>query len=613
MDDAHSTRSMGGEVTRMSSKAPRYKKGDTVIFTGASGVKPKLAIEKFNDYLKSKNKVPLEVFDFEDRLVGFARENPMCKTSKSFQRALDNQEPIIAVTSLPYPLLRAIWVKAMNSVCDDVTAVVKTGRDVAILMHAVYFNTDSTSLVPIVDTREIERIHPTCVVELIDDVYDIYGWLKGSGGVFNECSYPESKFDQVQRTIQQLVAALVWRQAEAGTSSHIAGLLGGVPHFTIATKHRCRLLEQVLEGNPHRVYLSHPITEARSRAAIGDLDTFYTFCREVESLADHLATELPVWEPTKIDELRLRFTEVEELIQGQERSEKTRLALPRLLPRWLVGCLDKVLWADPQHRMDDETILDPAQLFTKEEVEQVILAKTWKAIEDELGPEKSAQLRSISGQLADLFTVVGQQINTRDRTLVGQCPILVIYRPVFNGKQAIGVQREIEEHQRLVGYQHYGAGSSPAVFVLENSHDERLVWRNAVADLCGPEGQWSKYLRNRDGTSISSERAQEIGQFVTKERVEPDHIVRMMNRASQTVGFAWNDPRRSVLDGGSKGPAWEDFVKKRVRDLQETIRERMSYKEVLSAYTSGTVSVYTDISPIDFADKVKKGLTGAKG
>ena len=49
----------------MSGKGPRRGKGNTVIFTGASGVKPKLVIKKFNEYLKSKNKAPLTVIDFE--------------------------------------------------------------------------------------------------------------------------------------------------------------------------------------------------------------------------------------------------------------------------------------------------------------------------------------------------------------------------------------------------------------------------------------------------------------------------------------------------------------------------------------------------------------------
>jgi hypothetical protein len=597
----------------MSGNAAGGIKGNAIIFTGASGVKPKLVIEKFNDYLKSRDEAPLAIVDFEDRLVRFALENPACKASRSFQRALSNQNPIIAVTSLPYPLLRTIWVEAMSNVCDDVAIMTETGSSVAIIMHAVYFNTDSTALVPIVDVREIERIHPTCVVELIDDVYDTYGWLKEPGGVFNECSYPENKFDQIQRTIQQLVAALVWRQAEAGATAHMAGLLGGVPHFTVATKHRCRLLEQIVKGSPHRIYLSHPITEARSKAALGDLETFRACCRDVESLADHLATELPVWEPTKVDELRLRFIEVERIPQGQERPEKTQVALPRLLPRWLFAGPDKILWPDPPHPIDDEAILDPAELFTEQEIEGIVRAKTWQVIEKELGPQKSAQLRSISGQLTHLLTLIGQQINTRDRALVGQCPALVVYRPLFNGKQATGVLRELQAHQRLMELQHYSASSSPAVFLLENSDDERLVWRNAIADFCGPEGRWSRYVRNRDGTPISSANAQEIAEFVTKDKLEPDYITDMMSTASQKLKFAWNYPKRSVLDGAAKGQAWEDFVRERARDLQETTRERMSYKEVLSGYKPRTVSVFTDISVMDFAERVKKGLTGGKG
>jgi hypothetical protein len=605
--------SPGDEVTRMSGKAPRRNKGNTAIFTGASGVKPKLVLENYNAFLKSTGKEPLHVIDFEERLVRSALRHPVCKGSKCFQQALKDQEPIIAVTSLPYPLLTTLWSDAMRSVCEEAVASTETGRNVAVVMHAVYFNTDSTALVPIVDPRAIEPIHPTCLVELVDDVYDVYEWLKAPGGVFDACSYPQIDFEQIQRSIEHLVATLVWRQAEAGATAHMAALLGNIPHFTVATKHRCRLLERILEGNAQRVYLSHPITEARSRAALGDLEFFTDWCKQVESLADLLSTELAVWEPTKIDELRFRQIEVTAPSQSQQRSEKIQLALPRLLPRWPFISAHNILWPAPAERTSDEKILDPAQLFTEEEIEKIIRAKTWEVIENGLSQERNAQLRSISGQLAHLLTLIGQQINARDRALVGQCPALVVYRPVFNGGMATGVLREIEAHQRLVELKHYTPGSRLAVFVLENSSDERLVWKRAVADFCSPEGRWSKYVLNVDGTPISSERAQEIGGAVTKDRLEPDHIVSMMGEASRAMRFAWSYKKRSALDGAGKGQAWADFVGERVRELQETIRERMRYKEVLLGYGRVTVSVFKDIDVMNFADEVKKGLTGGKG
>jgi hypothetical protein len=394
----------------------------------------------------------------------------------------------------------------------------------------------------------------------------------------------------------------------------LAGLLGGIPHFTLATKHRCRLLEQILQGNPRRIYLSHPISEARRRASMGDHELFEAWCAEVRSLADHLSTEMAVWEPTTIDELRFRVTEVKLSGEEQHPPNKMDVALPRLLQRWAFRGVDEILWSDPPGQPSE--ILDPAGLFTQDDVGKISQADTWEDIEHALGPGKSAQLRSVSGQLAYLLTLIGQQINTRDRALVGQCSTLVVYRPVFNGSRATGVLREIEAHQRLVELQHYSDQPvRPAVFILENSDDERLVWRNTIAEFCAPDGRWSRYLRNSDGTMLTTERAKAIAEYVTedKDELEAEHIVGMMSVASRHLGFAWNEPKGSVLDDGLKGQAWADFIAERKGDLDRAVQGRFQYREVLSHYGPGVVVLVRDISVIDFADVVIKGLTQGKG
>ncbi len=587
-----------------------HSTGKTVVVTGASGVKPRLVLERFNAFLKGRGKEPIQVIDFEDRLVHFALNNPVCATSKCFQQALNQQGPIIAVTSLPYSLLRTLWTQAMAGVCDEVTALTKTGLNVALVLHAVYFNAESNALVPIIDSRVIEPIRPTCVIQLIDDVYDTYRWLRSPGGAFDQFSYPQDKFDQIQRTIQQLIGTLGWRQAEAGAGLNLAGLLGDIPHFTLATKHRCRLLEQIFEENPHRIYLSHPISEARRRAAMGDRTFFEAWCSEVRSLADHLSRELAVWEPTTIDELRFCTTDVNLTCEEQDPPNKMDIDLPRLLQRWPFQGVDEILWPEAPSQPDEP--LDPAGLFSDEDVSKTAQATTWEGVEKALGTRKSAQLRSISGQLLYLRTLIMQQINIRDRALVGQCPTLVVYRPVFNGSKATGVLREIQAHQRLVELQHYGDQPlRPMVFVLENSDDERLVWKNVIAGFCAPSGRWSGYVRNTDGAAFTMRRAEEIAEYVTedKDKLEAEKVVGMMAVASRELRFAWNEPKGSVLDDGPKGQAWADFVDERKGDLDKAARERFRYREVLSHYTPGRVFLVRDISVIDFADRIIKGLT----
>jgi len=598
----------------MSEKVQSKKKGNIFIITGASGVKPKLALKKFNNFLKQKGKQQLKVVDLEEKLVSLALEDPICCRSQAFQREIKIQEPIIAVASLPHLLRKKLWEQAMDEVCNEVLNVIKTGRNVAMVLHAVHFNPNSTELVPIVDSRKIEVVKPTCVINLIDDMDDICRWLTKPRGVFDKSSYPEGQFEQMERSVKNLSSILIWRQAEAGSSVHIAGLIGSIPHFTIATKHSCRLLEHVSKSNPYCVYISHPITEARQRAASGNQKLFDAWSKEVGNLADHLSKDLAVWEPTTIDELRIHTKKVKLSSGSGQTTKEVEFAFPRFLPRWPFQRSDEILWTTPPTHVEE--ILDPASFFTEKDIAIIMEATTWEDLETKLGKDKSAQLRSISGQLGNLKFLIGQQINARDRTLIGQCPILVVYRPLFNGNPATGVLRELETHQMLVELKHFSGDLKPAVFVLENSEDERLVCRNTLKEFCAPDGRWSRYVCDDKGISLSEERSQEIANFLTKNSLKAGHIVNTMQTASQRLQFRWGESpqSRSTLNGMGKGTtAWMGFVNDRINDLDNKIQEKMQYKVVLKTYKKGIVFRSRDVSIIDFANevinKVKKRLT----
>ena len=588
------------------------RKGDVVIITAASGVKPTKVLSKFNAYLRHQKHKRVEVFDFEDLLIKNAVEHPICKASPRFQRELQDNLPIIAVTSLPYPLLKSIWDCTAKEVCTGIEKTINSGQDIALVLHAVYFNADSTEFVPIVDATALQGIEPKCVVHLIDDIYDIYEWLRAPGGIFDHTDFPEDKFEQMQRCIRDLMNILIWRQAEAGASAHLAGLLGNVPLFTVATKHRCRLLQRIFEMDVNPVYLSHPISEARKQATAGDKELFEKWAGEVGNLADHLSSQLGVWEPTMIDELRFQVVEVIAPADEDGTVNEITLHAPRLLLRWPFHRVDEFLWSQPPQPMGEP--LDPALLFTSDEIKEIEAAETWEQIVDSLGEEKSTKLRFISGQLAHLKSLITAQINARDRTLVGQCPSIILYRPVFNGSKATGVVRELEAHRRLVELQHYAGQPQMAVFVLESSDDEKLVWRNTVRELLiAPKGRWSNSAKEEDGSQLSTQKAQEIADFVTKNKLDPTQVVNEMHGASQTLNFRWGTPPQSALDGAAKGTAWVDFKKDRTQELEHEIQARMKYAEVLKSYEEGTVFQHKDIGLIDFAKKVVKVLTNQEG
>lgn len=585
------------------------RNGDVIIITGASGVKPKKVLNKFNEYLIRNKQKAVKVYDLEELLVKHALKDPICKASPTFQLELQHnqRQPIIAVTSLPYPLLKTLWNRAVQEASKGIKKTTSSGQNVAFVMHAAYFKPDSTEFVPIADVKKLLGIKPKCVVHLIDDIYDVLDWLRGPDGIFNHIDLPEDNFEQLQRCIRDLMSTLIWRQAEAGASIHLASLLNNIPLFTLATKHRCRLLQKLFETNVHPVYLSHPISEARKKAVAGDKKLFEDWAAEVGNLADHLSTKLDVWEPTTIDELRLKLVQI---VAPTEKGklEETKMYIPRLLQRWPLGNADEILWSQPPQQTEEP--LDPAFFLTNDEVKKIENAETWDQIVKLLGQDKCTKLRFISGQLAHLVSLISIQINSRDRTLVGQCPAIIIYRPVFNGNKATGVVKELQAHRKLVELQHYIGQSQGVVFVLENSDDEKLVWRNAVKELLiAPKGRWSGFAKEERGQDISSDRAGEIACFVTKNNLSFENVVKEMKNASQVLEFHWGEIPQSTLVGAVKGQDWAEFDEDRVQELKIEIKARMHYKKVLGTYEESQKFVKRDLNVIDFANIIIKVLT----
>ncbi|HUT29192.1 MAG TPA: hypothetical protein VMX13_05305 [Sedimentisphaerales bacterium] len=594
--------------------------GNVVIVTGMSGVKPKRVLEKFSRYLQKKGKDHLCVIDLEDLLVGEAFNDAIYAGSSEFRKSSDEgEEPIISVTSLPYPMLNRLWANAIEKAGEEVRKATEAGRNVALVLHAVYFKADSTEFVPIVDAEKLRTLNPKYVVHLVDDIYDMYAWLRGEGGIFDEYTSPGDEFKQVKKSIQDLISTLIWRQAEAGASAHLAGLLGSVPVLTVATKHRCGLLQKIFEGNILPVYLSHPISEPRRVRSEGNNKLFDDWSNWVSSLADHLSGELAVWEPTTIDEWMIPSVEVkappstagqradvgqENSINGNDKSKKIKVYIPRLLERWPLGRVDEVLWSKPEKPLKEP--LDPAGFFTDEEVRLIQKAMTWQEIKDKLGEKKSLELCCISGELEHLVALIGEQINSRDRTLVRQCSSLVIYRPLFNGNSAGGVLKELQAHKGFTELQHYT--NAPKVFVLENSEDEKLLWRNTVVELlCGNERPWwGSFVSSAKEGGISRLKSIQIADFVTQDKLgelSSTKVVERMDEAAKELEFQWGEKQPGVLTGMGKG-ARRKFCATRARELETAFTEQIEYRTVLAEYDDSMVYRDKDIDVTAFAKKV---------
>jgi len=334
----------------------------------------------------------------------------------------------------------------------------------------------------------------------------------------------------------------------------------------------------------------------------------------VSSLADHLSHELAVWEPTTIDEWMIPSINIEapvdvlgeqvgerkkQAIIGDNNSKRIELYLPRLLDRWPFGRVEEVLWSEPEEPLREP--LDPADFFTDEEIDAIREANTWEEIKDKLGEKKSLELCCISGELEVLAASIGEQINSRDRTLVRQCPNLVICRPLFNGNSAGGVVSELKAHKGFMDLKHYK--DKPRVFVLENSNDVKLLWRNTVVDLlCSP--WWSNYVSDTSGKRISKEKAIEIADFVTEGKLNSTKVVEQMDKTATELNFKWGEQQPRVLRGRDKGAEWQDFCRNRAMELEMAITQQTEYQRVLAEYDDSMVYSDKNIDVTTFAKKV---------
>ena len=233
-------------------------------------------------------------------------------------------------------------------------------------------------------------------------------------------------------------------------------------------------------------------------------------------------------------------------------------------------------------------------------------AETWEEIKDGLGEKKSLELCCVSGELEHLAALIGEQINSRDRTLVRQCPTLIICRPLFNGNSAGGVYRELEAHKGFIELEHYT--NSPRVFVLENSNDEKLLWRNTVVELLSGDERpwWRSSVSSAKEEAISRLKSIEIADFVTQgelDELNSAKIVERMDEATKELKFRWGEKQPGVLAGKGKA-ARKEFCATRARELETAFTEQIEYQRVLAEYDDSMVYRDEDVDVTTFAKNV---------
>jgi hypothetical protein len=237
------------------------------------------------------------------------------------------------------------------------------------------------------------------------------------GGLYN-LMQTATKPDVIFRHIR----LLDWRAKETMMSKFLADQIKNdkgeqnCEHYVLATKHSFDTLTSLIQGEHLTAYLSHPISEVRRLEKRGEDTT--AIRKEIAEISEYLSIGFSTFLPTTIDEYRIVLNE----IQVEEKKVLKYQSALRL--RW-----DSSRYENPQH-----LLYQPCE-FPKD-------SQLWE------GEPKSTD-EDLSQLLAIFASLISVQVTTRDYALVEQSMVLIIYRPLFNGNLASGVQKEYNYYKLL--------------------------------------------------------------------------------------------------------------------------------------------------------------------
>lgn len=314
--------------------------------------------------------------------------------------------------------------------------------------------------------HEVER-----VVVLIDDIYDMYARLSGSGGVLNEEQHKENyanhihaldgldlrataqddallSFEVRVRTLEFLAG---WRRAELLQAEMLANTLGA-PLTVLGAKHSLAALQRlVVDPSVRSAYLSHKITDPRiaNRQTPGQ---WMPLVDEVNSLSGPLlAEDIVLIHPTAIDELRMA----------------TWSGNIGLTDRWPLQNPDSDT-APRDGATSGLAYLTPDRLDPPDYLELFDATA--------LGSGDTAM--SAKGRFRGFEMSIFEEISARDHLLVSYSDALVLYRPVIFGVDSSGARSEVNHwQQRWRSASPAPTPSSPRLVSLHvyGDIDERLI------------------------------------------------------------------------------------------------------------------------------------------
>jgi len=375
-----------------------------VLFTGQSGVGVRSGMAKLARFVARRRETaePL-LLSLEDLMTQTAQEAGYLAES--------------TLPELPKPLLLRLWGQAVGRLLQKVEAAA-AHSDIFIHLHACWYHQLVEEFTTLAIPQEIEKLAPTRVLCIIDDVFDVFLRLMQDGRlVIDRLDRTAHPWEYQSQTAEYLRLILEWREREIMLSQLYARSAGLARAYVVAAKHSLELLYNLIYAEElPRVYLSHPITEPRRLLASNALDhrnTASAFIDSVNQCAAAIRDQAAVFEPTTIDEYRIRW-------QGS----KVHLA-----DRWPIHQRHEQLFWTPFEGEQNE-VFGPADLQPQ-------------GIDDQGGPIRAQQL------VKAVIDRVREQINSRDHALVEQSNALMVWRPMFRGVPSRGAEEEIEHMRRL--------------------------------------------------------------------------------------------------------------------------------------------------------------------
>ena len=365
------------------------------IFAGISGIDKSDFVKKL--LRKSRMTKKVLVINFEEELRNESRNPP--ETSPDMAAYLDSPDPTLKFSTFEgtFP-----WVAKLIA-CNK-----KKYEHVFLLMHLSYFK-NSEFYPPFVPTL-FDQLFTTLpssevkIITLIDDVFSTWKTIstREINGYFN-----------TQLSLREILA---WRsleslRAESLKIHYTLGSEGGrrVSHYVISIRHPHSTFHNLLfKENAIRIYLSYPISESRkTQKGIMEINNFR---KKMHSLGKNHG--MVIFDPVAIDELCIKFA------------------------------LDKMLAKTPEKRKNEITNVTVTQ------------NDRWPiCLDDLIAPDIPLPVALPRNEIEEVVKDIGNQIASRDYTLVDASSYLTVYRPFYNKIPSKGAEKEIDranDHMKRV-------------------------------------------------------------------------------------------------------------------------------------------------------------------